>query len=77
MSGALAVGPHVDAAITLTPKSKNITTKNADVVGTCRFQVSRVNANFVRFTLAATGRPADLDGYRANVFTQVLSLIHI
>ena len=43
---------------------------NADVGATCRFRATKVTASFVRFTLSATGHPADLDGYRANVFTQ-------
>jgi hypothetical protein len=68
LTGSLVTTPV--EAVTLTPKSKNITTKNADVVGTCRFAANRVTTNFVRFTLSATGRPAGLDGYRANVFTQ-------
>jgi hypothetical protein len=68
LTGSL-VGTPVEA-VTLTPKSKNTTQKNADVVGTCRFAATRVTTNFVRFTLSATGRPAGLDGYRANVFTQ-------
>lgn len=65
------VSTTVDAAVTLTPKSKIVTPKNADVIGTCKFTANRVTSNFVRFTLNATARPADLDGYRANVFTQV------
>ena len=70
LSGSV-FGPPVDAAITLKPKTKTAISKNADVVSTCTFQATRVTNNFVRFTLTASARPADLDGYRANVWTKV------
>lgn len=69
LSGSLISAPV--EAVTLTPKSKNVTTRNADTVGTCRFQATRVTPTSVHFTLSATARPAGIDGYRANVFTQV------
>jgi hypothetical protein len=70
LSGSL-FGPPVDAAITLTPKQKILTLKNADQVATCKFQANRVTPNFVRYTLTASARPSSIDGYRANVWNEV------
>ena len=70
LSGALVARP-VDATVTATPKAKIITPANGDVVASCKFQVNRVANNSVYFTMTANARPADLDGNRANAYTEV------
>lgn len=60
-----------DAAFTAKPKGRIVTPRNADVIASCKFQVNRVAQGSVYFTLTANARPADLDGYRANAYTQV------
>lgn len=72
--GATLVGQPAASALTLTPKGKIITPRNADVVGSCKLEVNRVShtpPNDVTVTLTANARPAGIDGYRANKFTEI------
>lgn len=70
---ALASQPAANA-LTLTPKGKIVLPRNADVVGSCKFEVNKMDRynNFdVTATLTANARPAGLDGYRANKYTAI------
>jgi hypothetical protein len=75
---ALASQPAANA-LTLTPKGKIVLPRNADVVGSCKFEVNkmdRYNNYDVTATLTANARPAGLDGYRANKYTQVWCYVY-
>lgn len=75
MAAPVVLNPApADAAVTAKPKGKIVTPRNADVIASCKFQVNRVATSAdhtVHYTLTANARPADLDGYRANAYTQV------
>ena len=75
---ALASQPAANA-LTLTPKGKIVLPRNADVVGSCKLEVNKVDklhSYDVTVTLTVNARPAGLDGYRANKFTQVFCSVY-
>jgi hypothetical protein len=75
---ALASQPTANA-FTITPKGKIVLARNADVIASCKFEVNKVdklNNYDVTATLTANARPAGLDGYRANRFTQVFCYVY-
>jgi hypothetical protein len=77
LGATLAAQPSANA-LTLTPKGKIVQPRNADVIASCKFEVNKVNEGdgTLTATLTANARPADLDGYRANRYTQVNCFVY-
>ncbi|WP_183095553.1 hypothetical protein [Nocardioides stalactiti] len=57
------------------PQAKVVTPRNADVVGTCRFEVKRYQAAEIYYTLNASARPATTAGYGAHRRTELHCLL--